>query len=205
MGVVVGEIEHRPLEQTLAVLLPAPLACCRFELQQRHMIPPSNFALRIVVEEDPILVRSLNARYADAASDGGLETADRIARYFRQAFHGETVASLWRQRRYAALHGGPSASDDQCEVERRFLRRRLMVGRSNCARHLRLSIAFIVLMAVAGCHAQRPGFMTRVREDCAAGQQWACDLLDELSRPTPADDTTPRDSATGRSPATSPH
>jgi hypothetical protein len=40
------------------------------------MIPPSNFALRIVVEEDPKLVRNLNARYADAARDGGLESAD---------------------------------------------------------------------------------------------------------------------------------
>jgi hypothetical protein len=43
------------------------------------MTPPSNFALRIVIEEDPKLVRSLNARYADAASDGGLDGADRDA------------------------------------------------------------------------------------------------------------------------------
>jgi hypothetical protein len=64
------------VEQTLAVLLPAPLACCRFELKQRHMTPPSNFALRIVVEEDPKLVRGLNFRYTDAASDGGLDIAD---------------------------------------------------------------------------------------------------------------------------------
>jgi hypothetical protein len=48
------------------MLLPAPLACCRFELAQRRMIPPSNFALRIVVEEEPKLVRRLNAQYADA-------------------------------------------------------------------------------------------------------------------------------------------
>jgi hypothetical protein len=65
------------VEQTLAVLLPAPLACCRFELKQRHMTPPSNFALRIIVEEDPKLVRSLNFRYADAASDGGLLSTRR--------------------------------------------------------------------------------------------------------------------------------
>jgi len=39
------------------------------------MTPPSNFALRIIVEEDPRLVRSLNASYADAASDGGLDRA----------------------------------------------------------------------------------------------------------------------------------
>ena len=43
------------------------------------MTPPSNFALRIIVEEDPRLVRSLNANYADAASDGGLDGADRDA------------------------------------------------------------------------------------------------------------------------------
>jgi hypothetical protein len=43
------------------------------------MTPPSNFALRIIVEEDPKLVRSLNPYYAGAASDGGLDTADRDA------------------------------------------------------------------------------------------------------------------------------
>ena len=43
------------------------------------MIPPSNFALRIIVEEDPRLVRDLNARYAGAAPDGGLEIAERDA------------------------------------------------------------------------------------------------------------------------------
>jgi hypothetical protein len=63
----------------LARLLPGPLACCRWELEQRRMIPPSNFALRIVVEEDSRLVRRLNAEYADAAQDGGLEAAERDA------------------------------------------------------------------------------------------------------------------------------
>lgn len=43
------------------------------------MTPPSNFVLRIIVEEDPGLVRLLNARYADAAEDGGLEPAEREA------------------------------------------------------------------------------------------------------------------------------
>jgi hypothetical protein len=43
------------------------------------MIPPSNFVLRIIIEEDPRLVRDLNARYAGAAPDGGLETAERDA------------------------------------------------------------------------------------------------------------------------------
>jgi hypothetical protein len=43
------------------------------------MTPPSNFALRIIVEEDPRLVRRLNAHYADAASDGGLDPDNREA------------------------------------------------------------------------------------------------------------------------------
>jgi hypothetical protein len=43
------------------------------------MTPPSNFILRIIVEEDPRLVRNLNAHYADAAADGGLEPAERDA------------------------------------------------------------------------------------------------------------------------------
>ena len=43
------------------------------------MIPPSNFILRIIVEEDAVLVRNLNARYAGAAADGGLESSERDA------------------------------------------------------------------------------------------------------------------------------
>jgi hypothetical protein len=63
----------------LATLLPAALACCRRELEQRLITPPSNFLLRIVVEEGQTLVRSLNGRYADAAADGGLEAGERDA------------------------------------------------------------------------------------------------------------------------------
>ena len=63
----------------LAALLPAALACCRLELEQRHITPPFNFLLRIVAEEDQHLVRSLNARYGDATADGGLEAAERDA------------------------------------------------------------------------------------------------------------------------------
>ena len=63
----------------MAVLLPAPLACCRWELERRHMTPPSNFALRFIVEEDCKLVRTLNAGYADAAPDGGLDASERDA------------------------------------------------------------------------------------------------------------------------------
>jgi hypothetical protein len=59
--------------------LPVPLACCRREFEQRHITPPSNFLLRIVVEEDPKLVRTLNASYADATTDGGLEAIEMDA------------------------------------------------------------------------------------------------------------------------------
>lgn len=63
----------------MATLLPGPLACCRWELERRRMTPPSNFALRIIIEEDSKLVRVLNAHYAEAAADGGLETVEREA------------------------------------------------------------------------------------------------------------------------------
>jgi hypothetical protein len=43
------------------------------------MTPPSNFALRIVIEDDPKLVRHLNAHYDGAAADGGLEPEERDA------------------------------------------------------------------------------------------------------------------------------
>jgi hypothetical protein len=75
----VGPVEHPAPEETLAALLSAPLACCRWELEQRRMTPPSNFALRIIVEEDATLVRCLNASYADAAPDGGLDAVERDA------------------------------------------------------------------------------------------------------------------------------
>jgi len=46
----------------------------------------------------------------------------------------------------------------------------------------------IMLTIIAGCHARPPDFITRVQEDCAAGDQWACDLVDAPSRPIPAED-----------------
>jgi hypothetical protein len=51
------------------------------------------------------------------------------------------------------------------------------------------AILVLVLMIAAGCHARRPDFMTRVRQDCSAGEQWACDLVEALNRPPSADDT----------------
>src|SRR6476659_203530 len=38
----------------------------------------------------------------------------------------------------------------------------------------------VTLLALAGCQPHRPDFMTRVRQDCAGGDKWACDLLDSL-------------------------
>jgi hypothetical protein len=50
-------------------------------------------------------------------------------------------------------------------------------------------ILLLVVTITAGCHTRRPDFMTRVREDCSAGEQWACDLLDALAGPPSMDDT----------------
>jgi hypothetical protein len=47
------------------------------------------------------------------------------------------------------------------------------------------AILLITVLAIAGCHGRRPDFMTRVQEDCLAGQQWACDLTASLNTPPP--------------------
>ena len=50
-------------------------------------------------------------------------------------------------------------------------------------------VAFLILlMTVAGCQPRRPDFLVRVREDCIAGDKWACDLLDAFSHPKPLKD-----------------
>jgi hypothetical protein len=50
------------------------------------------------------------------------------------------------------------------------------------------SFLLVTLLAVGSCQPHRSSFMSRVREDCAAGDRWACDLLDSLghSKPTSA-------------------
>jgi hypothetical protein len=63
------------------------LACCRWELGQRRITPRSNFVLRIIVEEDQRLVRTLNAHYADAAADGCLEADEQDALFDVLARH----------------------------------------------------------------------------------------------------------------------
>jgi hypothetical protein len=45
--------------------------------------------------------------------------------------------------------------------------------------------AVAVLILIAGCERKHPSFLARVSEDCAAGDQWACDLLESLARHSP--------------------
>ncbi len=72
----------------MSTLLPAPLACCRWELERRHMTPPSNDELRQIIERDPRLVEELNLYYGDTMPDGGLDKLegelllDLVARHF---------------------------------------------------------------------------------------------------------------------------
>jgi hypothetical protein len=54
--------------------------------------------------------------------------------------------------------------------------------------HASRLILMIGLICVGGCSARRPDFMTRVAEDCATGDKWACDLIDALNRPTTTDE-----------------
>jgi hypothetical protein len=61
----------------VSILLAAPLACCRWELEHRQMVPPSNDALRQVIERDSDLVETLNEFYGDATPDGGLDKVER--------------------------------------------------------------------------------------------------------------------------------
>jgi hypothetical protein len=75
-------------ENRVSTLLSAPLACCRWELERRHMVPASNDALRQIIETAPGLVETLNEYYGDAAPDGGLDKVERellldlLARHF---------------------------------------------------------------------------------------------------------------------------
>ena len=45
------------------------------------------------------------------------------------------------------------------------------------------SMLLVMLLALGGCQPHRPSFLSRVREDCAAGDRWACELLDSLAHP----------------------
>jgi hypothetical protein len=47
---------------------------------------------------------------------------------------------------------------------------------------MRRVIILIVLLLIVGCEHGRPSFLARVREDCAAGDQWACALIESLAK-----------------------
>ena len=41
----------------------------------------------------------------------------------------------------------------------------------------------VIILIAAACERNRsPSFLTRIQEDCANGDQWACDLLTSLSK-----------------------
>ena len=66
------------------------------------------------------------------------------------------------------------------------------MARALVIRHAALqSILLVALLTAAGCEPERPSFMSRLREDCAAGDRWACDLLDTLSHPPPTPPSSP--------------
>ena len=110
----------------VTTLLPSPLACCRWELENRRMVPPSNDALRRIIEADSDLVEDLNRYYGDATPDGGLDKLERellldlLSRHFTR--------QLWpRYRRDggdAHVHGEPAACHGRRRLEDGRVRRR---------------------------------------------------------------------------------
>jgi hypothetical protein len=100
----------------LSTLLSAPLACCRWELERRHMVPPSNEALRLVIETAPQLVATLNEYYGDAAADGGLDKVEReqlldlLARHFARQSWPRTGGMDKTRRFMATLQRAMSAA-----------------------------------------------------------------------------------------------
>jgi hypothetical protein len=50
------------------------------------------------------------------------------------------------------------------------------------------TLILLDLLLIVACQHKRPDFTSRVREDCAAGDQWACDLLDSLAQARTASD-----------------
>jgi hypothetical protein len=79
-------------------------------------------------------------------------------------------------------------------MDGRSLRSGMMAG--TCSTHDHpcwQAVMLIVLTIIAGCDARRPGFIPRMQQDCAAGDQWACDLVDTLSRPIPEEDIKTQD------------
>jgi hypothetical protein len=91
--------------------------------EQRRMTPPSNFILRIIVEEDPKLVRNLDANYAGAAADGGLEPAERdtLFRCPWATLRQPAMASGWRHVCHPTIQGRPPERHGSDQMEGRFV------------------------------------------------------------------------------------
>jgi hypothetical protein len=106
----------RPQEMHLSTLLPAPLASCRWELERRQMVPPSNDALRQIIETDTDLVDTLNEFYGDAAADGGLDKIERellldlLGRHFTRQLWPRTGGMETTRRFMATLQRAMSAA-----------------------------------------------------------------------------------------------
>jgi hypothetical protein len=100
----------------LSTLLSTPLACCRWELERRQMVPPSNDALRQIIETDRDLVDTLNEFYGDAAADGGLDKVERellldlVARHFTKRLWPRTGGMDTTRRFMATLQRAMSAA-----------------------------------------------------------------------------------------------
>jgi hypothetical protein len=105
------QFAHLPTEIPLSTLLPAPLACCRWELERRHLVPPSNDALRQIIETDPALVEDLNGYYGETTPDGGLDKLERelmldlLARHFTRRLWPRTGGMEATRRFMAELQG----------------------------------------------------------------------------------------------------
>jgi DNA-binding FrmR family transcriptional regulator len=80
------------------------------------MVPPSNEALRQVIERDSDLVDVLNEFYGDAAADGGLDKVERellldlLARHFTGQSWPRTGGMDTTRRFMAALQRAMSAA-----------------------------------------------------------------------------------------------
>ena len=100
------------------------------------------------------------------------------------------VVSKCRQ----AVHGRASEGNDQGRMGSRSLRSGVMAR--TCGTHDHpcwQAVTLIVLTIIAGCDARRPDSVSRTQQDCAAGDQWACNQMDALSRPIPEEDIKTQD------------
>jgi len=49
-----------------------------------------------------------------------------------------------------------------------------------------VAVLTVAMLTLANCAPRRPDFTARVEQDCAAGDQWACHLIDALRHPRQA-------------------